>query len=168
MMRNGSTLESKLTRAKRPERKEEAMQQAKTGRGEKDGRTRGEGSMPVARATTVPDLHPSWTILLSPAPFTGTNWDEVSSRMDRFLEVAPRLRLKPKRGKRRNTVNLIQLSSSNLDLVYTSPLLDIDNGNQITGVSRVNHIWTINGNPSEYNFRLDDRRSMRYLNIVFA
>ena len=88
-------------------------------RDEKDGRTRGEGSMPVARATTAPDLHPSWTILLSPAPFTGTNWDEVSSRMNRFLEVTPCLRLKPKRGKRRNIVNLIQLSSSNLDLVYT-------------------------------------------------
>ncbi|CAD1477383.1 unnamed protein product, partial [Heterotrigona itama] len=96
-------------------------------RDEKDGRTRGEGSMPVARATTAPDLHPSWTILLSPAPFTGTNWDER-------LRLC--LRLKPKRGKRRNTVNLIQLSSSNSDLVYT-PFLDIDNGNQVRGVSHV-------------------------------
>lgn len=50
-------------------------------RDEKDGRTRGEGSMPVARATTAPDLHPSWTILLSPAPFTRTNENEKSSRI---------------------------------------------------------------------------------------
>ncbi|KAK9308743.1 hypothetical protein QLX08_001357 [Tetragonisca angustula] len=94
--------------------------------------------MPVARATTVPDLHPSWTILLSPAPFTGTNWDEVSSRMDRFLEFTPSLRLKPKRGKCRNThcqphpIEPIQFRSR----AHIS-VLDIDNGNQVTGVSRV-------------------------------
>lgn len=86
-------------------------------RDEKDGRTRGEGSMPVARATTAPDLHPSWTILLSPAPFTRTNWDEVSSRIPGLISKGYIVfRLKPKRGNVERQPYPIELS--NLDLMY--------------------------------------------------
>lgn len=73
--------------------------------------------MPVARATTAPDLHPSWTILLSPAPFTRTNWDEVSSRIPGLISKGYIVfRLKPKRGNVERQPYPIELS--NLDLMY--------------------------------------------------